>query len=94
MSDGLDQLRQKSHGVTFLTTDADERFSTTLAGERNFTAAQSELKIGNGEEFLLWFHRISPDSKQFLANTNLIKSAGDLYKRLVTIGNWDFFYRT
>ena len=90
ISDGLDQLRQKSHGVTFFTTDADGRFSTTLAGERNFIFSQSELKIGNGEEFLLWFHRISPDSKQFLANTNLINSVGDLYKRLMTIGNWDF----
>ena len=89
ISDGLDQLRRKGGGVTLLTTDADGRFSTTLVGERHFIFAQSELMIGDSEEFHLWFHIISPDSKQFLANTDLIKSTGELYERLATIGDWD-----
>ena len=89
ISDGLDQLRRKGGGVTLLTTDADGRFSTTLVGERHFIFAQSELMIGDSEKFHLWFHIISPDSKQFLANTDLIKSAGDLYERLATIADWD-----
>jgi hypothetical protein len=89
ISDGLDQLRRKDDGVTLLTTDADGRFSTTLEGGRNFIFAQSELTIGDSEKFHLWFHIISPDSKQFLANTDLIKSTGELYERLATIGDWD-----
>ena len=51
ISDGLDQLRRKGGGVTLLTTDADGRFSTTLVGERHFIFAQSELIIGDSEEF-------------------------------------------
>ena len=89
ISDGLDQLRRKGDGVTLLTTDADGRFSTTLEGERNFIFAQSELTIGDSEQFHLWFHIISTDSQQFLANTDLIKSTGELYERLATIGDWD-----
>ena len=65
ISDGLDQLRRKGGGVTLLTTDADGRFSTTLVGERHLIFAQSELTIGDSEEFHLWFHIISSDSKQF-----------------------------
>jgi hypothetical protein len=92
ISDRLDQLRRKGHGVTVLTTDADGRFSTTLAGERNLIFAQSELKISGNNRLHVWFHIISPDSKQFLANTDLIKSVGDLYKRLAMIGDWDPSY--